>query len=55
MLDFETPRALDIDEIPSIVKQYQQAAINAKQAGFDGGDAKGYTDYPIYQKPVKAY
>ena len=36
MQDFETPRALDFNEMPAIVEQYRQAAINAKEAGFDG-------------------
>jgi len=45
MLDFETPRALETEELASIVEQYRQAAINAKQAGFDGVEihtANGY-------------
>jgi len=34
--DYETPRALDVHEIASIVGDYQQAAKNAIEAGFDG-------------------
>lgn len=43
--DFETPRELDFNEIPAIVEQYRQAAIKAKEAGFDGIEihaANGY-------------
>jgi N-ethylmaleimide reductase len=43
--DYETPRALTIDEIKQIVKDYGQAAKNAIVAGFDGVElhaANGY-------------
>src|SRR4051794_7262703 len=33
---FVTPRALELDEIPSIIAAYRQGAVNAKRAGFDG-------------------
>src|SRR5215471_20252008 len=33
---YETPRALQIDEIPGIVAAFRQAAQNALAAGFDG-------------------
>jgi N-ethylmaleimide reductase len=36
MKDFETPRALSIDEIKEIVKEYAKGAKNAIEAGFDG-------------------
>lgn len=36
MKDYETPNALTIEEIATIVHDYQQAAINAMTAGFDG-------------------
>jgi N-ethylmaleimide reductase len=36
MMDYEVPRALDNHEIKAIVEDYRQAAINAKEAGFDG-------------------
>lgn len=49
MLDFETPRALSIDEIPAIVAQYTQAAINAKQAGFDGVEIHAANGYLLDQ------
>ena len=42
---FVTPRALETEEIPGIVEQYRQAAINAMEAGFDGVEihsANGY-------------
>ena len=49
MLDFETPRALQTNEIPGIVEQYRQAAINAKQAGFDGGEMHAANGYLLDQ------
>lgn len=42
---YETPRALDTDEIPGIVADFVRAAENAKRAGFDGVEihaANGY-------------
>jgi N-ethylmaleimide reductase len=36
MKDYETPRELSTDEVKSIIQEYKQAAINAKEAGFDG-------------------
>ncbi len=45
MKPFVTPRALETDEIQGIVETYQQAAINALAAGFDGVEihsANGY-------------
>jgi N-ethylmaleimide reductase len=36
MKDYETPRALTIEEVQAIVQEYKQAALNAIEAGFDG-------------------
>ncbi|WEF25383.1 alkene reductase [Paracoccus sp. S3-43] len=47
--DYETPRALDADEIPGIVDAYRQAAIRAKEAGFDGVEIHGANGYLIDQ------
>jgi len=49
MLDFETPRALELREIPAIVEQYRQAAINAQQAGFDGVEIHAANGYLLDQ------
>jgi len=49
MLDFEVPRALELNEIPGIVEQYRQAAINAKQAGFDGVEIHAANGYLLDQ------
>lgn len=46
---FVTPRALETDEIPGIVSQYQHAAQMAKQAGFDGIEMHGANGYLIDQ------
>jgi N-ethylmaleimide reductase len=42
---FETPRSLDLDEIPGVIDQYRQAAENAKEAGFDGVEIHGAFGY----------
>jgi N-ethylmaleimide reductase len=49
MKDFETPRELDLNEIPMIVEQYRQAAINAKEAGFDGVEIHAANGYLLDQ------
>lgn len=44
-VSFETPRALQLEEIKQIIADYKQAAANAKEAGFDGVElhaANGY-------------
>jgi N-ethylmaleimide reductase len=47
--DFEMPRALATDEIPSIVADYTNAAKNAKLAGFDGVEIHAANGYLIDQ------
>lgn len=44
---YETPRALDTDEIPQVVVDYRRAAANAKAAGFDGVEIHGANGYLI--------
>lgn len=44
---YVTPRALTTEEIPQVVKQYRQAAANAKTAGFDGVEIHGANGYLI--------
>ncbi len=46
---FVTPQALDLDEIPAIISQYQSAAANAKQAGFDGVEIHAANGYLLDQ------
>jgi N-ethylmaleimide reductase len=46
---YETPRALETDEIPAIVEAYRQAARNALAAGFDGVEVHGANGYLIEQ------
>lgn len=46
---YETPRALELDEIPSVVADFRQAAENAKLAGFDGVEIHGANGYLIDQ------
>jgi N-ethylmaleimide reductase len=40
-----TPRALEDDEIPTIIAGFKTAAINAKAAGFDGVEVHGANGY----------
>lgn len=47
--EFETPRALDLREIPEIVDSFRNAAINAKVAGFDGVEIHGANGYLLDQ------
>lgn len=47
--DYVTPRALTTSEVKAIVQDYRQAAINAKQAGFDGVELHGANGYLIDQ------
>lgn len=42
---FVTPRALELDELPSIVAQYESAARNAMDAGFDGVEVHSANGY----------
>jgi N-ethylmaleimide reductase len=47
--DYVTPRALDTDEIPSIVDEYRAAAANALAAGFDGVEVHAANGYLLDQ------
>lgn len=46
---YETPRALDTDEIPGVVEDYRKAAERAKHAGFDGVEIHSANGYLIDQ------
>ena len=46
---FVTPRALELDEIPGIVKAYRGGAENAQVAGFDGVEIHGANGYLLDQ------
>ena len=47
--DFETARPLDIDEIPRLLNDYENATRNAIAAGFDGVQIHGANGYLIDQ------
>src|SRR5579864_730060 len=49
VIPYETPRALETDEIPGIVTAFKQAARNAMQAGFDGVEIHGANGYLLEQ------
>src|SRR5260221_2782276 len=46
---YETPRALETGEIAGVVDSFRQAAINAREAGFDGVEIHGANGYLIEQ------
>jgi N-ethylmaleimide reductase len=43
------PRAIELSEIPGLVREYRRAAQRAKQAGFDGVEVHGANGYLIDQ------
>ena len=49
MAPYETPRALETDEVKGIVEAFRQAAINAMKAGFDGVEIHGANGYLLEQ------
>ena len=49
MVPFETPRALETDEVPAVVDQYRRGAENARRAGFDGVEIHAANGYLIDQ------
>lgn len=48
-IPYETPRALETDEIASIVRDFGEAARNAIEAGFDGVEIHGANGFLIDQ------
>ncbi|HEY7772008.1 MAG TPA: alkene reductase [Marinagarivorans sp.] len=46
---YQTPRALETDEIPALVEAYRKGAENAKRAGFDGVEIHGANGYLLDQ------
>ena len=47
--DVSEPRALELDEIPGIIKDFRRAAANAITAGFDGVEVHGANGYLLDQ------
>jgi N-ethylmaleimide reductase len=43
--DFDTPRALELSEIPKVIEEYAQATRNALAAGFDGVELHSASGY----------
>lgn len=48
-VDYETPHALEIEEIQRIIQDYKIAAQNAKSAGFDGVEVHSANGYLLDQ------
>ena len=49
LVPFVTPRALQIEEMPYLVRQYWRGARNAMAAGFDGVEVHGANGYLLEQ------
>ncbi|WP_313554194.1 alkene reductase [Stutzerimonas nitrititolerans] len=49
MKGYETPRALETEEIAGIIEAYRKGAENAKEAGFDGVEIHGANGYLLDQ------
>ena len=49
MKNYVTPRALDLTEIPGLIKSYAQAAHHAMDAGFDGVEVHAGNGYLLDQ------
>jgi 2,4-dienoyl-CoA reductase-like NADH-dependent reductase (Old Yellow Enzyme family) len=47
--EFVTPRALETKELPGIIEEYRQGALNAKEAGFDAVEIHGANGYLLDQ------
>jgi len=47
--EHEIPRALELEEIPSIIEAYRKGAENAKKAGFDGVEVHAANGYLLDQ------
>ena len=46
---YETPRPLETEEVGEVVEAFRQAAVNAKEAGFDGVEIHGANGYLLEQ------
>lgn len=49
MLKASTPRRLETDEVREIVRDFAQAAVNSREAGFDGVEIHGANGYLFEQ------
>ncbi|WP_457809011.1 alkene reductase [Kushneria sp. EE4] len=49
MLNASTPRRLDTDEVRDIVRDFARAAVNSREAGFDGVEIHGANGYLFEQ------
>jgi 2,4-dienoyl-CoA reductase-like NADH-dependent reductase (Old Yellow Enzyme family) len=47
--EFETPRALSLEEIKHVIEEFHQGAKNAQEAGFDGVEIHGANGYLLDQ------
>ncbi len=47
--DYETPRAMTVDDIMATVNDYRAAAVNAREAGFSGVEVHSANGYLINQ------
>ena len=45
----DTPRALELDEIPGLIEDYRRATVNAREAGFDMVEVHAAHGYLLHQ------
>lgn len=48
-VDCDTPRALELKEIPGLIEDYRQATVNARKAGFDMVELHAAHGYLLHQ------
>lgn len=48
-IPYEVPRALETEELPGIIEEFVQSAVNAIEAGFDGVEIHGANGYLLHQ------
>ena len=48
-LPYETPRALEMSELPAIIADFRRAARNAREAGFDAVEIHGANGFQFLQ------
>ena len=48
-LDYETPRALETEELAGVIEEFVRGSVNAIKAGFDGVELHGANGYLLHE------